>query len=140
MNNIFVPRNALIAKVAGALAAEFFEAAKNTPEIDTLRKKYKNNPRLYAAANIEKWIPKATDILIGMLGMPHVSLEMKEEIWNAIQDCVNDKTNVISDEIIGLPDIDVVKILNATSKPEDKLDQMLDRALHKNLPPKAPRH
>jgi len=145
------PRDILIEKTAGELAATWFEAALNTPEINTLRKKYRNDPKRYARMNFEKFIPAAVNILIGMLGRQDLPLEMREEIYNAIIDRANDPENVISDDIIKnggvLPNIDVKKLLDENNKPVDKIGQLLNRDIHKDLPPtilenppKATRH
>lgn len=145
------PRDILIERIAAEFAATFFEAAQATPEVDTLRKKYKNNPKLYARKNWEKFVPAAVNVLIGMLQREDVSLEKKEEIYNAIIDRANDPENVISDDIIKnggvLPNIDVKKLLDENNKPVDKIGQLLNRDVHKDLPPtilenppKATRH
>lgn len=145
------PRDILIERTAGELAGAWFEAAQNTPEINTLRKKYRNNPKRYAQMNWEKFVPVAVNILIGMLQREDVSLEKKEEIYNAIVDRANDPENVISDDIIKnggvLPNIDVKKLLDENNKPVDKIGQLLNRDVHKDLPPtilenppKATRH
>jgi hypothetical protein len=94
-NKVIKPRNILIEKVAGELAATWFEAGLNTPGMDMLRKKYKNNPRLYARRNLEKFIPTAVNILIGMLGPnSNATPEMKEEIYDELIDRINDPTSV----------------------------------------------
>lgn len=150
-NKLLRPRDILIERTAGELAATWFEAAQNTPEINTLRKKYKNNPKVYARKNWEKFVPLAVNILVGMLGRQDLPLEMREEIYNCIIDRANDPENVISDDIIKnggvLPNIDVKKLLDENNKPVDKIGQLLNKDVHKDLPPtildnppKATRH
>ena len=132
------PRDILIEKVAGELAATWFEAAQNTPEMNTLRKKYRNDPRRYARMNLEKFIPKAVETLISCLQSPRLSVEAKEEIYNAILDRTNDPENLTSTELIAnggiLPKVEIKPILDATNKPVDRIAQMMDREVHKHLP------
>ncbi len=138
-SKLIKPRDILIEKVAGELAATYFEAAQNTPQMDTLRKKYRNDPRRYARLNLEKWIPKAVETLISCLQSPRLSIEAKEEIFNALQDRVNDPDNITSDDIINnngmLPKIDVKPLIDAESRiPANRIAQMMDREVHKHLP------
>jgi len=132
------PRDILIEKVAGQLAATWFEAAQNTPGMDTLRKKYRNDPRRYARMNLEKFIKPAVESLIECLKSPRLSLEAKEEIYNALIDRINDPENLTSDDIIKngglLPKIDIKPVLDATNKPVDKIAQIMDREFHSHLP------
>lgn len=133
------PRDLLLERTAGRLAAEWFEAAKNTPEIDVLRKKYRNDPRRFARMNLERFIPIAVDILIGMLHRDDLPLEMREEIYNCLIDRVNDPEALTSTEIINnngqIPKIDIKPILDAkTNQPVDRIAQLMDREVHKHLP------
>ena len=86
MSKIVKPLNPLIFKVAGSLAAEFYEIGRS----QGLTSKWKT-PRQYANANIEKFVPKALEYLIDMLGehsnMPQL---VKQEIYEAITDPIND--------------------------------------------------
>ena len=138
-NKLIRPRDVLIEKVAGELAATYFEAAQNTPQMDTLRKKYRNDPRRYARMNLERWIPVAVEHLISCLQSPRLSIEAKEEIFNCLADRVNDPENITSDDIINnggmLPKIDIKPILDAeTRTPINKIAQLMDREVHKHLP------
>ncbi len=138
-SKLLKPRDILIEKVAGELAATYFEAAQNTPQMNTLRKKYRNDPRRYARMNLERWIPKAVETLISCLQSPRLSIEAKEEIYNAIADRVNDPDNLTSDDIINnggmLPKIDVKPLIDAESRiPANRIAQMMDREVHKHLP------
>lgn len=138
-NKLIRPRDVLIEKVAGELAATYFEAAQNTPQMDTLRKKYCNDPRRYARMNLERWIPVAVEHLIECLKSPRLSVEAKEEIFNCLQDRVNDPENITSDDIINnggmLPKIDIKPLIDAeTRKPSNRIAQLMDREIHKHLP------
>ncbi len=138
-SKLLKPRDILIEKVAGELAATYFEAAQNTPQMNTLRKKYRNDPRRYARMNLERWIPKAVETLISCLQSPRLSIEAKEEIYNAIADRVNDPDNLTSDDIINnggmLPKIDIKPLIDAESrKPTNRIAQIMDREVHKHLP------
>src|ERR1700677_3109797 len=115
---IVKPNNILIEKVAGEFAAVFYEIGRS----QGLTSKYKS-ARAYARANMEKFIPKAIEHLIECLG-PKSTLppEAKEEIYDCLMDRVNDPTSVTSEDIKGLPDIDIKKLLDATETPADRLN------------------
>lgn len=145
MAKIIKPRDDLIERVAGEMAAEWFEAGLNTPGMNMLRHKYKNNPRLYAQQNIEKFIPVAIKTLMDMLKpTSNCSAEMREEIYDALMDRVNEKGNITSTDIQGLSDIDVKKLMELSSTPEEKAAQLLNPDPPKPLvihnPGKAARH
>lgn len=125
MSQILKPNSILIEKVAGQLAATWFEAAGNTPGFNMHHKKYKNDPRIYARKNLEKFIPQAIEILIGMLGRPDIALEMKEEIYDCLSDRVNDPRNVTSADMTGIPDIDAKKLAQLTSTPQEEIISQL---------------
>ena len=82
---LFKPKHNLIEKVAGQLAATWYEIGRG----QGMTSKYKN-ARLYARANIEKFIPKALEHLIDMLGNPSTPEIMKKEIYDAIMERKND--------------------------------------------------
>lgn len=89
-------RNVLIEQTAGELAAIFYEAARSSG----LKSKHKN-ARNYAKTNLEKFIPKAVELLLSMLQMNHISDVLKNEIYEALIERAND------------PDLEV---LNQTEK------------------------
>lgn len=131
IRKILQPRDTIIEKVAGELAATFYEIGRS----QGLTSKYKT-ARLYARANLEKFIPKAVETLIDCLNSPNLNKEAKDTIYNAIIDRVNDPTNITSADI--LPDIDVKKLINLSpekDKINDKIAQLMDRKEHKDLPP-----
>lgn len=146
-NKIIKPNSILIERIAGELAATWFEAGLNTPGMNMMRKKYRNNPRLFAKRNLEKFIPKAIELMLTMLG-PHSTLppEAKEEIYDCLIDRVNDPSNVTTEDLKGLPDIDVKALLDMSVNPIEKvIDQALkpkrEKPLIINTPkPVATRH
>lgn len=94
---IIEPHSILIEQTAAKFAAEFFEAARSSGmgiinlqgnKIDL--RKYKNNPRLFARAHMEKFIPAAVHALIEIMSKEKTPVEMKETIYQAIQERVND--------------------------------------------------
>lgn len=80
------PESTLIEATALQLAAAFYEIGRG----QGLKSKYKN-PRDYAKAYVKEFIPKAVDILMDMLSKDHVSVEMKNAIYDAFLERANDK-------------------------------------------------
>ncbi len=92
------PSNVIIEKVAGQMAGVFFDAARSSgltvinlqgKKINLL--KYKNNPRSFARANIEAFIPAAVNALIDIMSRPNCPEDQKLMIYNALMERVNDK-------------------------------------------------
>jgi hypothetical protein len=146
MNKVLKPRSVLIEKVAGELAATFYEIGRS----QGLTSKHKN-ARAYARANLEKFIPKAIEHLIECLGPKStLPVEAKEEIYNELMERVNDPANVTSGEIANLPDIDIKKLLDNSLSPLDRafdksggqsLEKKREPALIINIPkPVSTRH
>jgi hypothetical protein len=75
----------LIEKVAGELAGVWYEIGRG----QGMTSKWKT-PRAYAKANIEKFIPLALKHLLEMLSNPTTPDLMKQEIYDAIMERVND--------------------------------------------------
>lgn len=102
MTKLLTPRSVLIEKVALELAATFYEIGRG----QGMTSKY-NNARAYAKANLEKFIPKATDILIDMLKPDSaITHEMREEIYLAMMERHDDpELNA------AMPNIDVNKLI-----------------------------
>lgn len=152
MSKIIKPGDDLIERVAATLAATWFEAGLNTPNMDMVRKKYRNDPRRFARMNIEKFVPVAIDFLMTMLQpTSNCTAEMREEIYDCLVSRVNDKGTLMPTDVIGLPDIDVKKLMEASLTPAEKDQDILSQILRptntqaknlKNLepPPKAQRH
>ncbi len=78
------PRYTVIEKTALQLAAVFYEAGRSSG----MTSKHKN-ARSYARANLEKFIPKAVEILLGMLNNPNTPKIMKDEILGAYLERAN---------------------------------------------------
>lgn len=103
---IVTPSSILFEKIAGELAATFYEVGRG----QGMTSKYKT-AKAYANANIEKFLPRAIDYCISMLGRPDINEEMKVMIYDALSERMNDPNNVTSGDIKGLPDIDITKLL-----------------------------
>lgn len=109
MKKIITPRNTLIEKTAGELAAAWYEIGRS----QGLTSKHKN-ARKYAKANLEKFIPKAVELLLQMLE-PHSNAteEMKAEIYEALMERHNDP------ELCAvLPNVDVKRALELAEQME----------------------
>lgn len=97
MIKIADPSTFIVEKTAGLMAAEFFEAARNSDlkKIQLQGKiinlmKYKNNPRAFARAHLEKFIPAAVHALTQILSNEKTPPDQKEIIYKAIMERVND--------------------------------------------------
>ncbi len=101
------PSSILIEVTAGTLAAEWYEIGRR----QGLTSKHKT-VKGYVNANVEKFIPKAVDILLSMLGNPSTPEEQKVLIYDALSERVNDPNNVTSTDIKGLPALDIKKLLD----------------------------
>jgi hypothetical protein len=82
---IIKPLNPLIFKVAGELAATFYEIGRSQG-LTSVHK----TPRAYAQANLEKFVPKAIEHLLDILANPSFPELAKNEIYEAIIDPIND--------------------------------------------------
>ncbi|MEK6883499.1 MAG: hypothetical protein AABY22_27980 [Nanoarchaeota archaeon] len=130
---IITPRSVLIEKVASSLAASWFEVGKS----QGLTSKHKT-AKAYAAANLEKFIPKAVDTLLEMLKpTSNCTAEMREEIYCALLERHNDP------ELQSvLPNIDVNKVIElANLKERSKIVEInMDKTQKLRDPGKAIRH
>ncbi len=95
---IITPSSMLIEKTAGNFAGVWYDAARSSGiKIAKLQGKtinllkYKNNPRLFAKAHLEKFIPAAIHALTTLLGKPNIPAEQKEIIYAAIMERTNDE-------------------------------------------------
>lgn len=94
---IITPSSMLIEQTAAEFAGVFFDAARSSGmhkiklrgQVINLDK-YKNDPRKFAKAHLQKFIPDAVQQLIRMLGMSHVPADQKELIYQAIMERTND--------------------------------------------------
>lgn len=107
MKKLLAPHSILIETVAGQLAATWYEIGRS----QGLTSKWKT-PKAFAQANLEKFIPKAIDHMLDILNNPHTDPDAKVMIYDALSDRMNDPNNVTSTDIKGLPDIDIMKLLD----------------------------
>ncbi len=129
------PRFNLIEHVAAELAGTFYEIGRG----QGLKSVHKT-ARHYAAANLEKFVPHAVKHLIEMLGRPDISAEQKEEIWESLQERMNDpmaQSLAQASEGHALPDIDIAKIIPVKELPTVIQDK---RAVADYNPFRAKRH
>lgn len=85
-NKIVTPQSLLIEKTALELAANFLEIGKG----QGLTSKHKD-ARAYAKANVEKFIPKAVELLMDIIANPATSQEQKDFIYDAFMERTNDE-------------------------------------------------
>lgn len=85
-NKLVTPQSLLIEKTALELAATFWEVGKS----QGLTSKHKD-ARSYAKANVEKFIPKAVDLLMDMIGSGAIPEDQKQLIYEAFMERTNDK-------------------------------------------------
>ena len=89
MKKVSSPSSVLIEVTAGNLAATWYEIGRS----QGMTSKYKTT-KAYVNANVEKFIPKALDLLLDMLGNPSTPADQKEIIYDAISERVNDPNNI----------------------------------------------
>lgn len=124
------PKYNVIERTAAELAATWYEIGRG----QGMTSKWKS-PKTYARANFEKFIPKAVELLLSMLGRSDIAELMKQEIYEALLERHNDP------ELVGMfpniPNIDISKILPK----HDRIPDVTTTVLH-NLqnPYKAKRH
>ena len=111
MKKIIQPKHTLIEKIALQLAATWYETGRS----QGLTSKHKS-ARKYAAANLEKFIPKAVEMCLKMLGPDsNATEEMKQEIYSALLERHNDpELNQY------LPNVDVKKAIELSEMIEKK--------------------
>lgn len=107
------PSDVIIEKTAGEFAGVFFDAARTSGlEVIMLQgqkinlKKYKNNPRAFARAHLEKFIPAAIEALTTILGRENTPVEQKEIIYQALMERVNDQTVIEMGQAAQLPEFE----------------------------------
>ena len=87
INYILSPKHTLIERVAAEMAAVFYEAGRSSG----MTSKYKN-PRSWARAHFERFIPRAVETLVSMLGRSDIAELQKQEIYDALMERHNDPT------------------------------------------------
>lgn len=85
-NKLVTPQSLLIEKTALELAAVFYEACRSSG----LTSKHKD-ARSFAKANIEKFIPKAVNLLMDMISSDAIPEDQKALIYEAFMERTNDK-------------------------------------------------
>lgn len=121
MKKLVTPSSVIIEKTALNMAAVFYEAGRSSG----LKSKYKN-ARIYAAANMEKFVPHAVHYLRELLYKPDTPDEMKAIIHEAILERINDPTAndlAKSSANHALPDIDIAKLIPVQELPSVIKDQ-----------------
>lgn len=113
MIKIIEPHHFLIERTAAAFACTFFEAARSSglkiiqlqgKKINLMR--YKENPRLFGKAHLEKFIPAAVHSLIEIMSRENTPVSQKEQIYQAILERTNDNQLFEMGKIAGLPDFE----------------------------------
>jgi hypothetical protein len=82
---LVTPQSLLIESTAMEIAQVFYEAGRNSG----LTSKHKNG-KAFAKANLEKFIPKAVELLLNMIGSDAVTVENKDLILAALMERTND--------------------------------------------------
>lgn len=122
---IITPETNIIEKTAGEFAGVFFDAARNSgmkviqlqgQTINLL--KYKNNPRLFARAHLEKFIKAATHALMEILCRESTPEDQKQIIYKAIMERTNDEQLHQIEKATGLPEFE--KVFTAYKKDDEK--------------------
>lgn len=85
-NKLVTPQSLLIEKTALELAAVFYEACRSSG----LTSKHKD-ARSFAKANVEKFIPKAVNLLMDMISSDAIPEDQKALIYEAFMERTNDK-------------------------------------------------
>lgn len=88
------------------------------------------NARVFAMNNLEKFVPHAVKAMLDMLSSSTVSAEQKEQIFESLQERINDPTaqslaNASSQH--ALPDIDVAKLIPVQDLPTVIKDRRVGR-------------
>jgi len=120
------PSSILFETVAGQLAATFYEVGRSQGMTSVHK-----NARAYARANIEKFLPKAIEYCIDMLARPDINEEMKQMIYDALQERANDPSNITSTDVRGLPALDIKKLLD--NLPAAPISQQLKKVRDKPI-------
>ncbi len=110
MDIITIPKHKVIEETALALATTWYEIGRS----QGMTSKWKN-ARTYARANVEKFIPRAVQHLIDILGNPSFSESAKQLIYDALMERHNDPTlNKY------MPNIDINKVIKNLEMIEKK--------------------
>ena len=119
------PHSILIEQTAGKFAATWFDAARSSGmKVVMLQKekinlmRYRNDPRKFAQAHLEKFIPAAVHSLIEIMSRPNCPEDMKEQIYLAIMERTNDEQLNALGAMAGLTEFENTPLYRAdTEKP-----------------------
>lgn len=120
------PSNVIIEKTAGEFAGTFYDAARSSDmkliklqgkTINLLRYK---SARDFARRHLEAFIPAAVHALIEIMSRENCPVEMKETIYNALMERVNDLDIDMTAKLAGnMPEFEqTVLYKNDTEKPK----------------------
>lgn len=101
LNKIITPSSLLIEKTAGELAGVFYDECRK----QGMKSKHKT-ARAFARANLETFIPKATELLIDIMSRPETSEEKKRLIYDAIMERTNDDQLIELGKTAKLPEFE----------------------------------
>lgn len=107
---VTTPKHTIIEKTALELACVFYEASRSSG----LKSKYKT-PQSWARKHFIKFIPKSIDLLTSMLGRDDVAEHLKLEIYEALQERINDPRVMAMEN--QKSDFDIQKLLDDTPLP-----------------------
>lgn len=111
------PKFNLIEKVALELAGVFYDTGRS----QGLTSKHKS-AKHYAAHNIEKFVPHALKHLMEILCNPSTPDAMKQEIYESIQERINDPQVQKFADSGALPKLDISKIIPVKDLPSVIVD------------------
>lgn len=114
---IVAPRFDIIEETAMKFAMTWYEAARSSG----LKSKHKTG-RLWALHNFQKFMIQAQDTLTSMLGRSDIAEPIKEKIYLALMERVNDPELQAIHKIETLPDIDIKKLLDNSPLPPIKIE------------------
>lgn len=98
------PKNVVIERTALELACAWYEIGRS----QGMTSKW-HDAKSYARANFTKFIPKAVELLIDMLGRSDIHALMKAEIFEGLSERFNDPE--LCAAMPNIPNIDITKLL-----------------------------
>lgn len=107
---VVAPHSLLIEKTALELAATYYEVGRG----QGLTSKFKN-PKAFAKANVEKYIPMAVKLLMDMIASPATPPDQKDMIYDALLERANDPD---------LSDIGIPAFINNTPFTSDRVEKV----------------
>lgn len=122
MTKIQKPEFDLIEHTAMQFAVVWYEAARSSG----LTSKYKT-ARLWALHNFDKFIPQAVEKLLEILNNPNTHQNVKDAIYNAILERVNDPELQSIQPIDTLPDIDLKKAFDISAPPPIVVKSVIEK-------------